>query len=264
MVTWVRASFPGGPIAMRTLVAPGLGLQIVTKMMFDARENRTFHFRPDNLCEPALLARFCRHKQIRDWIAGIAKEALIKRNARFQGKPGPELLSLMMQIASGEGPEAISTPSSETYRLALCRIVRETAAHLRIPKSRKPKTVGRRSACDVVAEAWPDQIESANSAIRTWNNTKKKWWLNVTDVEVTETHVNTQVAITPWSAPARNRLGADQTLQLTVKLPKTEADYSCDFWMWGKTWKSARTIVMQGIEELVTYPASTPKGQIGY
>lgn len=264
MVTWAQTFFAGGPDATRTLVTPELGLKIVTKMMFDVREDRTFHFRPDELCEPALIARFCKHKQVKDWIAGIAKKALIERDARFQGTPGSQLLSLMMQIASGKGPEAISTPSSETYRIALCRIVREIAGNLDIPIARKPKTVGRRSACDVAAEAWPDQIRSANAAIRIWYNTKQKWWLNVTDIEVTETHVNTQVTITLWSAPSCNRLGADQALDLTVKLPKAEADYSSDFWVWGKAWESTRDTIMKGIEELVTYPASTPKTPSGY
>lgn len=262
MVAWAQAKFPGGPEALSTLVTPDLGLGIVTRMMFDAREDGTLHFRPDNLCERALIERLCRHVRIKELVSECARQALEERDERFRGRPGPELLSLMMRIRSGDGPAAISTPSSKMQRLALCRIVRVIAGRFGIPTTRRHGPAGRRTACDVAAEAWPDQIKSPNAAIRIWANHKKQWWIDIVDIQVTETHVNTQLMVTCWSAPARNRLAADQMLQVTVELLKAEADYSSDLWMWGKNSEAAKDIIMRGMADLASFPRLPGQAQL--
>lgn len=256
MVAWARESFQGGPHALCAQITPRDGLTIVPRMMFDALEDGTFRFRPDHLCEPALIERFCRLKPVRDWIAELAKKVMGEGDPRFQGNPGPEMRSLMVRILSGEGPEAISTPPSRMRRLALCRIIREIAAHFNIPVARKRGTAAMRSACDVAANAWPDQIDSADAAIRTWYNEKKQWWIYITAIEIAETHVNVRILFAHWSAPARNRLPSDKQLFLTLLVPKEEADYTSDLWFWGKAGKKAEEIVMRGIEELVCRPFS--------
>ncbi|MEM7212084.1 MAG: hypothetical protein AAF479_09340 [Pseudomonadota bacterium] len=114
----------------------------------------------------------------------------------------------------------------------------------------------------MAAEAWPDQIETPGTAIRIWYNHNMQWWIDVIDIQITETHVNTRLLVTCWSAPTLNRLTADQALELTVELPKTEADYSSNLWMWGRNSSSAREIIMQGIADLASFSRFPSQAQI--
>lgn len=226
MVARARFHWPDGPKGLVQAVTPNLGPKIVTKMIFDVKDDHALHFRPDNLCEPALIERFCRDKSIRDAVTKIAKKSMLEGDPSIHGQPDKELRKLLARALAGKLPKVRTGSFTRFERMALFQITSQICAEFGITKGRSKYTSAPSCACDVAAAAWPDQVASGDAAVNAVKKAKRELWHEITAINVTETHIATTISVPFWG------IGPYPVLMLNehFMVAKEVVDYSAPLW----------------------------------
>lgn len=226
MVNWARFQWPEGPEGLVQAVSPDLTRRIVFRMIFDSKDGRTLHFRPDKLCEPALLERLCRSKYVRNTVTEIATKALLDDSPRIHGRPEQKLSKLLARALAGKLPKVRTGNFTRFERMALYQITSQICIEFGISRGRSKDTPAPSCACDVVAAAWPDQVSSGIVAVNAVKKAKRELWFDFTDIGVTETHLTTTIALPFWG------IGPNPvfTLSIHFEIAKDTADYNRPLW----------------------------------